>query len=74
MDIAYLIACFGYAAVFVGTLRGGTVLLLAGYAAHRGYLDSGLVVGVTWLGATLGDQLFFWRGCRHARRLRCTQK
>lgn len=70
MDIAYLIARFGYAAVFAGTLlEGETVLLLAGYAAHRGYLDFGIVVGVAWLGATLGDQLFFWLGRRHARRL-----
>lgn len=70
MDIALLIARFGYAAVFAGTLlEGETVLLLAGYAAHRGYLDFAPVIGVAWLGATLGDQLFFWLGRRHARRL-----
>ena len=70
MDIAFLIARFGYAAVFAGTLlEGETVLLLAGYAAHRGYLDFAPVIGVAWLGATLGDQFFFWLGRRHARRL-----
>jgi membrane protein DedA with SNARE-associated domain len=70
MDIALLIARYGYLAVLAGTLlEGETVLLLAGYAAHRGYLDLALVMGVGWLGAVLGDQVFFWLGRHHARRL-----
>lgn len=66
MDIAALIAQYGYAAVFLGTLlEGETVLLLAGYAAHRGYLDFAVLTGVAGLGAVTGDQFFFWLGRRH---------
>lgn len=70
MDIAFVIARFGYLAVLLGTMfEGETVLLLAGYAAHRGYLDLTAVIGVAWLGAALGDQGFFWLGRRHGARL-----
>jgi hypothetical protein len=63
MEAAALIARYGYAAVFAGTLlEGETLLLLAAYAAHRGYLDWATVVVVAWLGATLGDQLWFALG------------
>ena len=66
MNIAALIAQYGYAAVFLGTLlEGETVLLLAGYAAHRGYLDFAVLTGVAGLGAMTGDQFFFWLGRRH---------
>jgi hypothetical protein len=62
MNIAALIAQYGYAAAFLGPLfEGETVLLLAGYAAHRGYLD------FAGLGAVTGDQFFFWLGRRHAK-------
>lgn len=69
MDLAALIARYGYAVVFAGTLfEGETVLLAAGYAAHRGYLDGVAVALVACLGATLGDQLWFalgrWQGAR----------
>ena len=38
MDLAALVTQYGYAAVAVGCLlEGETVLLLAGFAAHRGY-------------------------------------
>lgn len=70
MDLPSLIAQFGYAAVLVGTVfEGETVLLLAGYSAHRGYLDFAAVTGIAWLGGMLGDQLFFWLGRRHGQRL-----
>jgi membrane protein DedA with SNARE-associated domain len=70
MDIAALIAQYGYAAVFLGALfEGETVLLLAGYAAHRGYLDFALLTGVAELGAVAGDQFFFWLGRRHGKML-----
>jgi membrane protein DedA with SNARE-associated domain len=71
MEAAALIARYGYAAVFAGTLlEGETVLLLAGYAAHRGYLDWATVVVVAWFGATLGDQLWFALGRYRGARLR----
>lgn len=62
-----LIATYGYLAVFAGTfLEGETLLLAAGYAAHRGLLDWRIVWLVASLGATLGDQCAYllgrWRG------------
>lgn len=66
MDVAALIAQYGYAVVFLGTLfEGETVLLLAGYAAHRGYLDFAVLTSVAGVGALTGDQFFFWLGRRH---------
>jgi membrane protein DedA with SNARE-associated domain len=70
MDIAALIAQYGYAAVFLGALfEGESVLLLAGYAAHRGYLDFAALTGVAGMGAMTGDQFFFWLGRRHGQAL-----
>ncbi|WP_323034196.1 DedA family protein [Pararhodobacter sp.] len=65
--ISALVASYGYFAVFIGTLlEGETILIAAGYAAHRGLLDWPLVVVVAMAGGTLGDQLAFllgrWRG------------
>lgn len=53
--------------MFLGTLfEGESLLLAAGYAAHRGLLDWRLVVVVAIAGATVGDQLAFqlgrWKG------------
>ncbi|MDY0330988.1 MAG: DedA family protein [Thiomonas sp.] len=54
---------YGYAAVALGALaEGETVLLLAGYGAHRGWLEWPLVVVVAAIAATLGDQFFFFMG------------
>lgn len=70
MTLSALIAQFGLAAVFAGALfEGETLLLLAGYAAHRGYLDFAAVVAVAAVGAILGDQFWFWLGRRHVGRL-----
>lgn len=70
MDLPALIAQYGYAAVLVGTVfEGETVLVLAGYSAHRGYLDFAAVTGFAWLGAVAGDEFFFWLGRRHGQRL-----
>ncbi|MEO1767729.1 DedA family protein [Thiobacter aerophilum] len=68
MDVALLISRWGLLAVLLGSLlEGETVLVLAGFAAHRGYLDFAQVVAVAWLGAVLGDQFWFWLGRRHGR-------
>ena len=65
-----LIANFGYAAVFLGTLlEGETVLALAGVAAAHGYLSFWTTVGVAVIGAFLGDQLCFFLGRRYGHRL-----
>lgn len=65
--ISSLIASYGYWAVLVGTLmEGETVLLAAGFAAHRGLLDWRTVLAVAVVGATVGDQAAFlagrWKG------------
>ena len=65
--ISAFVASYGYVAVFVGTLlEGETILIAAGFAAHRGLLAWPLVVLVATIGATLGDQLAFllgrWKG------------
>jgi membrane protein DedA with SNARE-associated domain len=70
MDLGAVIAAWGYPAVFVGTLlEGETVLLLAGFAAHRGHLLLGMVIACAVAGSVLGDQLAFFAGRRWGARL-----
>ena len=65
-----LIEQYGYLAVFIGTLLvGETGLMMAGYAAHRGYMDLGLVVVVGTFGGFVGDQLFFMLGRARGRQI-----
>ena len=65
-----LIEHYGYVAVFIGAvLEGETVLIIAGFAAHRGYLDLGGVIAVATLGGFLGDQFFFTLGRARGRQL-----
>jgi membrane protein DedA with SNARE-associated domain len=65
MNLSDLVAQYGYAAVFAGSLlEGETVLLLAGIAVHRELLSFIGVVGVAFVGGTLGDQLLFRLGRR----------
>jgi membrane protein DedA with SNARE-associated domain len=63
VSLAGLIADYGYVALFVGTLlEGETLLILAGFAAHQGYLQLHWVITVALLGGFLGDQFYFWLG------------
>lgn len=63
MDLASLIQSYGYPVVFVGTvLEGETILALAGFAAHRGYLALPWVIAVAAAGGFLGDQIYFFVG------------
>ncbi|MGD8926262.1 MAG: DedA family protein [Thioalkalispiraceae bacterium] len=63
MSIETLISTYGYAAVGVGTfLEGETVLFLAGFAAHRGYLALPWVMVWAFLGTLFGDQFYFYLG------------
>ena len=63
MLLTQLLSQYGYLAVFVGSvLEGETVLVLAGFAAHQGYLSFPLVVTLAFCGSTLGDQIFFFLG------------
>jgi membrane protein DedA with SNARE-associated domain len=62
-EYAPLIAKYGYAATFAGTLvEGESLLILSGRAAHRDYRSLPLVVVVGALGGALGDIGFFLLG------------
>ncbi|MBN2225524.1 MAG: DedA family protein [Deltaproteobacteria bacterium] len=63
MDLLNLITLFGYPVILMGTFFAGEmVLILGGFAAHRGYLDLPLVVLCAFCGALAGDQFFFFIG------------
>ena len=70
MNLAGLLATYGYLAVAVGTfLEGETILLMAGFAAHRGYLDLWKVILVAFVAGFLGDQFYFFLGQRYGDRI-----
>jgi membrane protein DedA with SNARE-associated domain len=61
---------YGYLAVLVGTFfEGETILIAAGFAASRGYLDLFGVIVAAFVGTFAGDQLFFFLGRRHSGRI-----
>ncbi|HET7862826.1 MAG TPA: DedA family protein, partial [Burkholderiaceae bacterium] len=61
-----LIETHGYWVLALGCLlEGETVLVLAGFAAHRGYLDPAAVFGIAAAAGFCGDQVYFWLGRRH---------
>jgi membrane protein DedA with SNARE-associated domain len=63
MPIEHLISRFGYPALFLGLLlEGETVLVLAAFMAHRGYLSLPLVILLGFLVSFASDQFFFWLG------------
>lgn len=67
--LAHLIDEFGYLAVLIGTfLEGETILVLAGFAAHQGYLRIEWVILAAFAGSLSGDQLWFALSRRHGRR------
>lgn len=63
MSLEELIATYGYVAVGIGTfLEGETVLILGGFAAHRGYLELPWVILCAFIGTLFGDQLYYYIG------------
>jgi len=67
MDLQSIIEHYGYAAILIGTfLEGETILVLAGLAAHQGYLELTGVIFAAFLGSLCGDQLFFYLGRKHS--------
>lgn len=67
VDLSALIESYGYALVALGCLlEGETLLVLAGFAAHRGHLDLPMVIAIAAVAGFLGDQFFYWLGRRHA--------
>jgi membrane protein DedA with SNARE-associated domain len=65
--LEHLIETYGYWAVLIGTfLEGETILVLAGFAAHQGYLQLPGVMLAACIGSLAGDQLLFYLGRRHS--------
>jgi len=73
MDHSHLQALlenYGYIAVFFGALlEGETVLIMAGFAAHRALLHFPWVVAIAAAGGFLGDQIFFALGRYRGRQM-----
>ena len=70
MSLTDLLSQYGYFALFAGCLlEGETLLLLAGLAAHGGYLSLPVVIAVAFAGGTLGDQAGFFIGRRYGESL-----
>lgn len=74
MNIGPLLIHYGpitaYAVTFLWTLlEGETVVIFAGYFAHKGALNIYILLIVAWIGSFLGDQLYFYLGRRYGQRL-----
>jgi membrane protein DedA with SNARE-associated domain len=68
MTLETAIQTYGYWAIVVGTFfEGETILILGGFAAHRGYLSLPWVIAAALAGTICGDQLFFFLGRWRAR-------
>ena len=68
--IREFLSTYGYAAVVVGTaLEGETILIAAGFAAHRGYLSLPWVMVSAFVGSFGGNQVYFFLGRRYGRRM-----
>ncbi len=66
MNLADFVGTHGYWILVVGCLvEGETLLVLAGFAAHRGYLNFGAVIALAATAGFAGDQAAFWLGRRH---------
>lgn len=58
---------YGYLGILLGTfLEGETILILGGFAAHRGYLALPGVIFCAFGGSLLSDQLLFYMGRYHS--------
>jgi len=68
--LAELISRYGYVIVVAGTFfEGETIVVIAGYAAHRGHLSLPGVMVSAFIGSLLGDQLAYLLGRRYAARV-----
>lgn len=65
-----LVATYGYPLIFGLTfLEGETVVAIAGFAAHRGWLSAEGVFIAAFLGSFAGDQLYFHLGRHYGARI-----
>ncbi|HYB10846.1 MAG TPA: DedA family protein [Alphaproteobacteria bacterium] len=63
MDVKHLLLDFGPLVILVWTFfEGETVLLVAGFLAHQGYISLEWSILAAFVGSTSGDQLYFWIG------------
>ena len=63
MNLEDLVTHYGYIAIVLGTfLEGETILIIAGFLAHRGYLELPFVISAAFIGTLIGDQLYFYIG------------
>lgn len=63
MSFEYILSTYGYIALLIGTfLEGETILVAAGFLAHRGYLELPWVIFFAFMGTLAGDQLYFFLG------------
>ena len=70
MNLPQLVTDYGYVALAVGCLlEGETVLVMAGYAAHRGLLSWPMVFAVAAIFSFAGDQMWFQIGRHYGQRL-----
>ncbi len=60
---------YGYPVIIIGAFfEGETVMVLAGVAAHLGYLSLDWVMLCGFGGTLFGDQLYFYLGRRHGKK------
>jgi membrane protein DedA with SNARE-associated domain len=60
MSIEAMVMLYGYPVVVAGALlEGETIILTAGFLAHRGYMSLPLVMLLAFAGGLAGDQFFF---------------
>jgi membrane protein DedA with SNARE-associated domain len=65
MSLEQLITDYGYLAILIGTfLEGETIVILAGVAAHLGFIELPWVIVSAIVGSFSGDQLYYYLG-RH---------
>lgn len=65
MSLESIISLYGYPAIILGTFfEAETILAMAGFAAHQGYLKLEWVILSGFLGTLCGDQLYFYIGRR----------
>ncbi|MDX1488201.1 MAG: DedA family protein [Acidiferrobacterales bacterium] len=68
MTLESLVDHYGTVVIFIGTvLEGETIVLLGGFAAHRGYLSVWEVIVAAFAGTFAADQFYFFMGRRYGK-------